>query len=255
MKKFLLTLMSAAVVASVSAQPFHLISKDYVKFKMSLPEISGKATPIELGSKINTRVPESDLLGDWTFTMGDVFMEGATGEILDLPYAADLQPGDGFNFLLFQCAVEQPLFNEPPIAGIFNAETNELTITFINFGDMGDAYMFQYPGIYNWDTEDVEWQDIIGEYDPETGLLTFPEDAVIAWPAFSDPQGQNHLGWFGIYFLMEALQDGINGVEGILDDFNGEPVYYDLFGVKVDNPQKGQILIEKRGKNSRKVVF
>lgn len=255
MKKFLLTLMAAAAVTSMSAQQFHLISKDDVNIK--LPQITGNIPQVELGNgmSLSTRVAEKDLLGSWIFSYGDNFMEGATGQDLDIPYQAELQNSGGFNFIVFQGIDENPQYNEPPVAGIFDSSKNTLSLPTVGFGQFSGYYMFQFTGIYDWSLDDVVWQDLEIPYDPKTGILQFPEDAVIGWPAFADQQGQQFAGWFYVYSIYKASQPGMNGVEKLTDDFNGQPVYYNLSGVKVDNPQKGQLVIEKRGSNAKKVVF
>lgn len=254
MKKILLTLMSAAMITSVSAQQYRLIPKDDVNFK--LPEITGDITTIDLGNQtISTRVAETDLIGKWIYTVGDRFGDNATGNTLELPYDASLQKNGTFNFVLFQSSLQNPVYNEPPIAGIFDEKTNTLVFTTIGFGEFDGRYMYQFTGIYDWSISNVKWGDLEIPYDPATGTLTFPENAVIAWPAFSDPYGNNHIGYFGTYMVYSAQQQDLNGVEGILDDFNGQPVYYNLSGIKVDNPQKGQVVIEKKGNNTKKIVF
>lgn len=44
-------------------------------------------------------------------------------------------------------------------------------------------------------------------------------------------------------------------VESIIDNTNLPSVYYDLTGRKVLNPAKGQIVIERKGSNAKKVIF
>lgn len=50
------------------------------------------------------------------------------------------------------------------------------------------------------------------------------------------------------------LSSDYNDVESILDE-NAEAEYFNMQGVKVDSPARGQLLIEKRGAKTRKVVF
>lgn len=256
MKKLFLTLLSVVTVASVSAQPYHLIPIDDVN--INLPAISGNIPAIELGNKaISTRVPETNLVGNWSFAMGDYFLgDSPSGSILDLSYTAEIQDsGSGYNFLLFQGPAEDPYFTQPPFAGLFDETSNTLTFPIASIGMMAGYYIYQFAGIWNWEEGDATWQEVEAEYDPKTGFLTLPENTILAWPAYADPGGQTMLGYFNVYMVIEGMQEGIDGVEGLLDDFNDQPVYYNLQGMKVINPQKNQLVIEKKGKNSRKVVF
>lgn len=43
-------------------------------------------------------------------------------------------------------------------------------------------------------------------------------------------------------------------VEGIIDDSNAPVKYYNLQGVEISNPEKGQLVIKKQGANSTKVI-
>lgn len=255
MKKLLLSLLSFVAVASMSAQPYHLISKDDVN--INLPAISDDILSIELGKKsISTRVPVTNLVGNWTFAMGDYFLgDTPSGEILDLTYTAEVQNSSAGEILLFQCPTEDPYFTQPPFVGLYDETTNTMTFPLASLGQVAGFYLFQFPGIWNWEEDSATWEEVEAKYDPETGILTFPENTILAWPASSDPQGQSIMGYFNVYLVIDGEQEGVNGVEGLLEDFNEQPVYYDLQGMKVLNPQKGQIVIEKKGKNARKLVF
>ena len=48
---------------------------------------------------------------------------------------------------------------------------------------------------------------------------------------------------------------GESGVASIETEDTGEATYFNLQGVKVDNPSKGQLLIERKGNESRKIIF
>lgn len=51
------------------------------------------------------------------------------------------------------------------------------------------------------------------------------------------------------------LPDGYNAIGSIVDDSkNGEPVYYNLQGVRVENPEKGQLVIVKKGGKAEKMI-
>lgn len=255
MKKLFLTLLSVVAVASVSAQPYNLISKDAVNF--NLPEISDNIPTFELDNKaFSTRVPDTNLVGDWTFSICD-FLLGIlpSDEILDIPYKATLMDSAYGKCILFECPTYDPYFTQPPFIGLFDETSNKITFPIASISQFSPYWLFQFPGTWDWDIMNATWEDIEAEYDPQTGILTFPKNTVLGWPALSDPTGQGQIDDFKLYMVYNGLQEGIDGVEGLLDDFNDEPVYYDLLGRKVVNPQKGQIVIEKKGKGSRKLVF
>lgn len=45
------------------------------------------------------------------------------------------------------------------------------------------------------------------------------------------------------------------GVDGIVDDSNAPVEYFDLMGRKLNNPEKGQIVIVRQGSKAKKVLF
>lgn len=60
--------------------------------------------------------------------------------------------------------------------------------------------------------------------------------------------GYRYLG--GISILGESV-----GVESIIDDTNAKAEYFNLQGLRVDNPEKGMILIKKQAGKTQKVMF
>lgn len=54
-----------------------------------------------------------------------------------------------------------------------------------------------------------------------------------------------------------VLPEGYNAVENILGEDNGDTpaVYFNLQGARVNNPEKGQLLIVKKGNKASKVIF
>lgn len=114
-------------------------------------------------------------------------------------------------------------------------------------------------------------------YDPATNKFVNMEDDVYAEHPFTGQGSDNELT---IPFDLNGLNVGVyrlsagyaeaggtksigliyfqlknSGVENVIDDLNTEAVYYNLQGVRVNNPQPGQLLIEKKGNTSRKVIF
>ena len=53
-----------------------------------------------------------------------------------------------------------------------------------------------------------------------------------------------------------VLPEDYDAVETILgDDSNAPAVYYNLQGVRVNNPEKGQLVIVRKGNKAQKVIM
>lgn len=63
--------------------------------------------------------------------------------------------------------------------------------------------------------------------------------------------GYSQLSWGTFYFTLGDPKD--SGISEIESGFAGETEYYTLQGVRVLNPEKGSVVIERRGDKSRKV--
>lgn len=115
-------------------------------------------------------------------------------------------------------------------------------------------------------------------YDPDTKqFVSMSEDVYVDYP-FTDAGSDNKVtipmkldGLKGgmIYRLAAGYTENGNtntlgiiyfrftgsGVESIVDDTTSEAVYYNLQGMRVDNPRPGQLLIRKQGDKSQKIIF
>lgn len=94
-----------------------------------------------------------------------------------------------------------------------------------------------------------EYSDFYGKMDPE-GNVTFPAKSVLA----SDLNYQDGT-WFYLTLAPTAFKvPGIGaGVDNVTIDANDTPVYYNLQGVRIDNPGRG-LYIVKKGNTTTKVV-
>lgn len=76
-----------------------------------------------------------------------------------------------------------------------------------------------------------------------------------------DPDTHDYVGYaaassFTITIPGELLYE-IAGIDGdiVADDNNAGPVYYNLQGIRVDNPAPGSIFIEVKGQSTRKIIY
>lgn len=112
--------------------------------------------------------------------------------------------------------------------------------------------------------------DIIAEYGADIPFTTF-KDGVVSLSGANTSEGYLYDANFG-YQAAQAggyqwsYEDGSTpnmvasitfpsaGVESIFGSDNSEPVYYNLQGVRIASPEKGQLVIERRGNKAIKVV-
>lgn len=132
--------------------------------------------------------------GTWTFSLGDYYLQNSTLSIIEVDFEATLNGT--------QVMFSDPTGGELPFMATYNSNTNELTFSATYLGTSGQYYVYQEPFVYNWDTEDLDVQDIKATY---TGSnINFSEDNGISWAAYSDQKGTVLAGYFSIYDLLEA---------------------------------------------------
>lgn len=79
-----------------------------------------------------------------------------------------------------------------------------------------------------------------------------PEDAVLHVPAGSSEVYSNANGWKNFKIIREDLA----GIKNNNKTDDGEYItLYDLYGRKLLNPEKGQVIIEINNGKARKVIF
>ena len=92
----------------------------------------------------------------------------------------------------------------------------------------------------------------------------------ITYPAYIMLEGERYpsmFAWFGTYsdeglyqvnrsgkFRIKFIPGGDNAVDSIMDG-EAEAEYYTLQGIRVNNPQPGELLIVRQGSKSRKIIF
>ena len=254
MNKFLLSAATVAIAVSASAtglQGFNVPQTESKLSNIENRELPDPATTLKIkveNQNVFTRDRgPADFEGNWTFTFGDYYLEGATDGPLDYVYTAQYDPSlDIYVFFSNQAGL--------PMAAIYDAANEVFQFPIVNWGLQGEYYAFQRPFHYNDAENTLDYLNILyGYYDAKTGIMSFDPEEGISWEAFMEETGDTFVGWYRIWDLLSASNQNA-GVDGIEIEL-AAPVYYDILGNKVTNPKKGQILIQKTGNISRKVVY
>lgn len=121
------------------------------------------------------------------------------------------------------------------------------------------TYIMDY---YGWSFEDA-----IEEYDKQVSWTTF-KDGVVTVPTVFEKGIYDNNALFGIEghamggyswgtsISMEAkiFFPKENGIDDIIDNSNAPVKYFNLQGVEVANPEKGQLVIKKQGTKAEKLI-
>lgn len=141
----------------------------------------------------------SGLEGTWTFSLGDYYFQGSVG-LINVDFDATVS-GNKVTF-------KDPTGNVLPFEGTYNASTGKLTFSRQYHASYqfttGIGYVYQEPFVYNWDTDDLDVQDIVATV--TDNLITFEEDNGISWVVYSDRSGSNFDGYYDIYDLLGATK-------------------------------------------------
>lgn len=172
------------------------------------------------------------------------------------PYG-ETNVGDGNGYIVFNvsnpdCVVVRPLVYS-------GYQTDE------NVGE-GKIYLSNYAGV-NYYLNGASFQDIIDEaeyYGDELatmtmdGVVTIPDGLyapvydVLAYSQWMTNDG-SAIPMRSVIHLPEEALAGVEGI--IMDTEKTNNIFFNLQGVRINNPEKGQIVIVKNGNNARKVVL
>lgn len=100
------------------------------------------------------------------------------------------------------------------------------------------------PSALHIDLAAVEGEEPLINYWPEA----FAVNAIVT---ITEKFNKNNTFTFNLNMLYDPARNGVSSM--VAEDI--KPVYYDLCGRLVANPEKGQILIEKRGAKTVKVIM
>lgn len=181
---------------------------------------------------------------------GQGFNEASTGYIMiditdpDCVYVKPLV--EAGKFVLAQGSPAYPtfLFNaEGYFHDLQGASAEDIIVNFTNDGMK----------VSNFDPNDFEGPFVSiynGYYAFQGGENTMVDPC--GWLQGTDAQGNY------VFYQLDGhvvLPNDYNAVKTVGVDENAAPVYYNLQGVKVNNPEKGQILIVKKGNQTTKQVI
>lgn len=138
----------------------------------------------------------------------------------------------------------------------------EIKATVLPSGDIKvPGYQYWNVGFVEYDLyllgEDGVLDYMVGSVD-DKGVIKFPENTEIAmgkWQGLN-ANNMNFQGWNGYYeiSLIPSSEDDNNAVESLFDDENAPVKYYNIQGVEIKNPEKGQLVIKKQGKKTTKIL-
>ena len=150
-----------------------------------------KATLLSSSSKSVEQPSGYSMEGEWLFKMYGYFLDTN----MNVNFYGMLV-GDNFLMVSYDSYIY-------PLKGKFDSSNNTLTITKEYVGrDWRGRYVFIYPWVPK-SNGGVEPGNIIAQYDPTTGVLTFPEGVMLSWIDYADPEGTQDVydegEWYDIF--------------------------------------------------------
>ncbi|MCH5325612.1 MAG: leucine-rich repeat protein [Duncaniella sp.] len=184
--------------------------------------------------------------GSWTFSLGDYYFQTSVNGTITYTYEATLEGSDVW--------FDDPTGNELPFVAQYDEAAGKLTFKREYLGSTGQYHVYQEPFVYNYTTNDLDLQDIVGTYNATAGKITFNADNGISWAAYSTAAGSGDpLGYFSIYDLESAVKAQAGGDSGDDDwEYVGDATFvdawilpsYSMSGVQInpnDHPYKVQL--------------
>lgn len=107
--------------------------------------------------------------------------------------------------------------------------------------------------------DDIEAMGYFGKMETtsraaENFVITFPQDALLAY--FKNDSGTMYRGNSNGNFRLELTSPIPTSIKEIgSDDVNAPVVYYNLQGMRINEPAKGQVVIRHQGNKSEKIIF
>lgn len=216
MKKLLLFTLAAGISLSAMAidnTMYKLPTPESMQIKKeiksSLPYISmEKAVENDLMHKAPRRASADELSGLWLFTLGDFYDEAGTMSPFTAYYDATVE-----NDIIMFTVQQGELM---PMTALYSESKSTITFKRVMLGKITDQnmrtyYVYQEPFVYNYTTQDLDYQDITGTYN--NGRLTMKDDNGIAWVGYDDEAGNKFAGYFYIYDIMGAVHNVNQEVE------------------------------------------
>ena len=135
--------------------------------------------------------------GDWNFMFLDVYFQDSAMDGLKVIYSATL---DG-NIVTFTPNNS----NYNMLIAEYNEDAGTLTFSNTYLGVVDGYYTFQQPYIYNYNTNNFEYQDLVCNFCMTQDVVIFPKDSGMDWHAYSDAAGNSSAGFLDLYDLSVAF--------------------------------------------------
>ena len=137
----------------------------------------------------------SEITGNWTFTFGDYYSNVAIGAEIEAEYEATLEG----NRLTFS-DTSGAYFN---MVAYYDEVLQDLTFLKEYLQIYRGYYLYQFPFEYEGPNQ-FRFKSITAFFDPENGRITFDPVNGIYWGGANDEAGNNLVGYFRIYELVDA---------------------------------------------------
>ncbi|MCH5231546.1 MAG: hypothetical protein J1F43_07095 [Muribaculaceae bacterium] len=202
------------------------------------------------------------LAGTWVFSLGDTYLDNATLTTIEAEYEAKYDGKGNYDFWLFS-SLDEGFY---PFVGVYYGSKSIITYyadiisTFDYEGQT--VYLSQEPIVFDPELGEeglIEWvESIDATFNAEDNSLEFQPNQGILWGLYSDYDDLDNsfLGWIAGYDFEGAVRssDVTNAISGIISE-NGVAEMYDLKGMKLLTPKKGEIAIIRDSKGARKVII
>lgn len=208
MKEFYALALAAAVAFGASAEGLTLkqeigktpVSRSYQVTK-SLNLIKEQVSPESLSAlkKAPAKAGEAQTIdGDYVFTLDDSYFQTGAGVIEEDGTLEVVQEG-----ILM---IDSEYFMSEVYAA-YDQATGAITFTSYELGPVqlqnGAVYYVQFePGVFNWDTGEIDVQGYTVTYDAEKKLVQFPADHNFGWRAYTDDTYTKSAGYFDLFDVL-----------------------------------------------------
>ena len=199
-----------------------------------------------------SKAVESEVVGQYIWTIQPTDITGSVlGEMIEIKVEVN-KAGDVYTINELDGT---KYFNNQVIPFAYNEETEFAQFTAKYAGELDGQPVWMSAFVYNNGNEVtgplIEVQENFGvTFNTETGF-EFKEGSGFAWFVTTSAEDFDAQSVYSAFYVVPTGVSGINGVQSSND---GETIYYDLQGRKVNNPTGG-LYIMKQGNTAKKVML
>lgn len=261
MKKFYSFALAAIVALSASAFDFN-------KTNVELKSTKETTTLVKKSTFAEKSVAKSGVMkaqkasgatgsieGTWTFTFLDEWFQTSNDEVFTVDFEASLEEYEGD----ILCWFDDVEATYGPYVAIYDETSGTLTFNMevMEYIQSLDVFGVQVP--VSVDPKDGKLKYGLafdGKLNSSFTEIALPEDCALGWAAFDYADGYltDIAGWFELNTLLNISKEGagINGVE--VEASNSPVVYYNLQGVRMENPTNGLFIRMQDGKATKVLI-